>query len=134
MQDVVEYIRDLRESYEYLKDTLSPMEKQAQQLQRVLAFQSVFGTDMLSTDQVQKIQSFLKSPELKGLRMIYRTAIDALKYQKLQLETILFHAPEPNLNGNIAALIREIALFIHEAEQDYQQKNELVNTIATAFE
>ncbi len=127
---VVTDLKELRESYEYLKSRLDPMQQEAKRLELLLTFQSFFGSNFLPAQQINRIHQFIQSPELKHLRMIYKIALDSLRYKQIQLENMLYHNTQAKDNQHIAGLIREIALFIHDVEQDYHDKDQLVATIS----
>ena len=126
LQTIIDYIKNLRQSYQYLKNQLTPLEQKASQFQRILNVQaatSIIGVQLITPQQQFMIEDFLQSPQLHGLHMIYQSAIESLKYKQEQLTKMMQEHPDDIL---IAQIIREVRSLLNEAENDYQHKKDIV--------
>jgi hypothetical protein len=126
LQTIIDYVKNLRQSYQYLKNQLSPLEQKASQFQRILNVQaatSIIGVQLITPQQQLMIEDFLQSPQLHGLHMIYQSAIESLKYKQEQLIKMMQQHPDDIL---IAQILREVKSLLKEAENDYQHKKDIV--------
>ena len=115
------YVSNLRKSYAYLKDMLSPAEQRGNMIKRLLFL------GILSDQDKQALEKALDSQEFLGVNMIYQAGIESLKYKREQLKQMINQGEGDT--DKLSKTYREVEQLLEDAQEDYKHKQSIVDDI-----